>query len=188
MDASLRRLLAAREERAWIQNFFLSFAAGVPSAFVVQISLNVPGLPKRLDCDEDAIVRAWGLYLGEFGTSPAMSASVVNYCGPARISLFLGDRSREAKEIAISFEEGYPWGRIFDIDVMTESGAVSRSRLNVPPRKCMLCGDDAKSCARIGRHDASELRLTAEELLVRFARHAHLLRAGLDQRDNVSIF
>ncbi len=38
-----------------------------------------------------------------------------------------------------------------------EGGQVSRSSLNLAERKCLLCGNDARICARSRVHSADEL-------------------------------
>ena len=49
-------------------------------------------------------------------------------------------------------------GRVLDIDVIAPEGQLSRLGMGLPPRRCLVCGESAKDCARAGRHDPSELR------------------------------
>ena len=64
----------------------------------------------------------------------------------------------QLKKRMCRIEESHFLGRIFDIDVYDgEGGQVSRSSLNLAERKCLLCGNDARICARSRVHSADEL-------------------------------
>ena len=162
MDKNLLRLLAARDERALAQRLFLG-ARG--SSFVVQISLNIPGLPKRLEGDERAVVRSREIFLSEFGVLPLAEARVVNFAGVSGVMLFAWGAAAEAKRTAVSVEEGTVWGRILDIDIITGAGPVSRTSLGLSERRCVLCRETAKICARERSHPVATLREEASRLL-----------------------
>jgi holo-ACP synthase CitX len=157
----LGALLAGREERAWVQKFILG-VGGVKCA--VQISLNVPGLPKRLPGDEEAVASARRFFLRGFGKSPSFFAVLRNGAGVAEIFPFAVDAG-EVKKRAIETEDGYEWGRAFDIDVITETGQLSRESLGKEPRVCLLCGKPAKICAREAVHNSDVLRAEVIRLL-----------------------
>ena len=42
---------------------------------------------------------------------------------------------------------------------------IGRSRLELPPRKCLLCGEAAKVCARGRRHSMEELLAEIRRIL-----------------------
>jgi holo-ACP synthase CitX len=160
---ALERVLSGREGRARLQRHILGSAA-----FVVQVSLNLPGYPKELPGSR-TLVEAVGLRLAgrvRDGGGQVLSAWMVeNGAGPA---FFLGVsavRPKTVKDVAMSFEEKKPWGAVLDVDVLLPDGALSRSVLGLPPRRCFLCGRPAKECARMGRHGKKELRRTAEKFL-----------------------
>ena len=49
-------------------------------------------------------------------------------------------------------------GRLLDIDVIkSDGGKIARTEIGLPPRKCLLCGEDAPVCARSRAHTVSEL-------------------------------
>jgi holo-ACP synthase CitX len=165
MDA-LKRILQGRDERSSLQSWL--FEKGLT---VIQVSLNVPGFPKRLAGDlscidqlamlaRDAIISSGGMIRREIG--------VLNGAGYAVLLGSLpGESPCRLKRRCIALEESLPWGRAFDLDVLTPAGSVSRQTLGEPPRRCLLCGEEAKSCAREGRHDRTELRRVLEDLLRR---------------------
>jgi len=77
----------------------------------------------------------------------------------------------EVKRCTVRLEELHPLGRLFDLDVLDGTGGViSRSRLALPPRPCLLCGENAKICARSRTHSMEALRLRVAQLLDDYAR------------------
>ena len=129
---------------------------GVSAA--VQIALNVPGVPKRIRDDGLAIIKARGLLLARLRFRPVFSSSLFNEAGAALLLAFAGADPVPIKMEAVRIEEGLPWGRALDIDVAARGGAVSRERLGMPPRSCIICGGNAKECAKLGAHPYAELR------------------------------
>lgn len=62
------------------------------------------------------------------------------------------------KERMADIEDKHPIGRLFDIDVLTTSGAkISREQINLPQRRCLLCDKPAFQCGRSRAHTADEL-------------------------------
>jgi holo-ACP synthase CitX len=166
--ARLTSLLRAREERAWTQRF-MTGAAGV-GAFVVQISLNIPGWPKRIDGDESALAAGETALLSALGFHPAVRVLLCDAAGLALIMAFPGGEgsagsAKSAKKISVGIEEASEWGRVLDIDVITADAHISRADIGLAPRKCLLCRNDAKVCARMGVHATDDLRSAASELI-----------------------
>ncbi len=59
----------------------------------------------------------------------------------------------QIKQTLVSVEASHPLGRLFDIDVIDVDGsAVSRDIMQLPRRKCIVCDQDAKLCARSRAH------------------------------------
>ncbi len=87
----------------------------------------------------------------------------------------------EIKKAAIAAEEADALGRLFDMDVLvisddanpdkdgrfslTDIRSISRSQLGAEPRKCLLCGEDAKACARSRAHSMNQLLYKINEIL-----------------------
>jgi holo-ACP synthase CitX len=166
-DNILEPLLAAREERAWAQKFFLSSFASSGVCCIVQFSLNIPGWPKRLSGDERAVSAAIKIFMDEIAcsASPLASAFLSNAAGFAALFSLSGEAS-EIKKTAVSIEESFEWGRALDIDVITDAGPVSRTREGFPARRCLVCGEEAKICARSKAHPMEELRRKTESILL----------------------
>lgn len=67
------------------------------------------------------------------------------------------------KRICTGIEEADRLGRLFDIDILDRDGRKeSRKTLGLPPRRCLLCGRDARIC---GRSRAHELPALQQEVL-----------------------
>lgn len=70
------------------------------------------------------------------------------------------------KAAAIELEQHHPLGRLWDIDIFTPQGKMlSRSAFSLPPRRCLLCEQDARICARERTHALPELLNRMEALL-----------------------
>ncbi|MDR1944294.1 MAG: citrate lyase holo-[acyl-carrier protein] synthase, partial [Synergistaceae bacterium] len=74
----------------------------------------------------------------------------------------------KAKDASVDIEEREEWGRALDIDILTRGGPISRASSGRAPRKCLLCPDEAKICARMTRHPAEELRERVKSLIRNF--------------------
>ena len=160
----LTALLKGREERAYLQKFLLQ-----TSPTVLQISLNIPGLPKRLDGDALAIQKAEAA-LPDAGVRSIAKIALTNAAGLCLL-LSCDNPAHDIKFGAISLEEKLPWGRALDLDVLTASGPLSREDLGQQPRSCLLCGGTAKACARSGKHGLEDLRTGIAALLKLCVKH-----------------
>jgi holo-ACP synthase CitX len=139
-----------------------------PEDCVVQMALNIPGLPKTLPGDRETIERTWLHWKGSFYfSSPRIVAWVKNAAGVALLLMFSGEAPRSLKKAGGRCEEELPWGRLLDIDVYTSRGPLSRALLGERPRRCFLCEGEAKACARAGTHSLISLRDAAVALMGR---------------------
>ncbi|MGN0713653.1 MAG: citrate lyase holo-[acyl-carrier protein] synthase [Anaerovoracaceae bacterium] len=75
----------------------------------------------------------------------------------------------DIKKAAVSVEEGSALGRLFDMDVLIPGEnfpcSISRSQLGAAPRRCLLCEEDAKACARSRAHTMDQLLEKINEIL-----------------------
>ncbi|MGL4831354.1 MAG: citrate lyase holo-[acyl-carrier protein] synthase [Propionibacteriaceae bacterium] len=65
--------------------------------------------------------------------------------------------SSDLKQALIRLEDEHPWGRLWDIDVITEHGPLARTSFGAPQRRCLLCERPSPECARSRRHSVEEL-------------------------------
>lgn len=158
-------VLQGREGRARLQSRLL--AKGL---VVVQVSLNIPGFPKRLPGDircADLMILLVRESLRRSGGNVVSEIGLLNGAGYAVLLGILekGD-SRLLKERCIGLEEEAAWGRAVDVDVITACGSIGRGEVGKPPRPCLLCGDEAKACRRERRHNTETLRESVGRLLL----------------------
>ena len=74
--------------------------------------------------------------------------------------------SSDLKKLMVSVEENCKIGRLFDIDVIDENYTpMSRTALDLPERKCLICGQNAHVCASSRKHTTDELLAEIERVL-----------------------
>lgn len=70
------------------------------------------------------------------------------------------------KKFTTDIEDATPLGRLFDMDVLRPDGQkVEREELNLPGRRCLLCGQPAKVCSSRRVHTVAELQKKTTEIL-----------------------
>lgn len=152
MEVTLKDLLDSREQRVWHQQELLKKYGGA----LVSVTLNIPGPIK--DREEYRKVMDWGMeqLLKELENVAFSEVKYLKTGAEGYISVQNMD-ALELKKIAIKHENLEPKSRLLDIDVMTQDGGISRSALGVAPRRCLLCEENAKACARSQKHSMEEL-------------------------------
>ncbi len=66
------------------------------------------------------------------------------------------------KSLMQHIEDTHPLGRLFDIDVIDQTGQkISRSQY----RTCLLCGEQAQICARMRRHSVPQMQERINQML-----------------------
>lgn len=152
MEVTLKDLLDSREQRVWHQQELLEKYGGA----LISVTLNIPGPIK--DREEYRKVMDWGMeqLLKELENVAFSEVKYLKTGAEGYISVQNID-ALELKKIAIKHENLEPKSRLLDIDVMTQDGGISRSALGVAPRKCLLCEENAKACARSQKHSMEEL-------------------------------
>ena len=70
----------------------------------------------------------------------------------------LDSEAEKVKKALCALEEASEFGRLLDIDVInTEGIKISRSKLNLPERKCLICSFPVSECAPLRKHSGQEL-------------------------------
>lgn len=65
----------------------------------------------------------------------------------------------------MQLEVSRPIGRLWDIDVLDAQGRIlSRLDIGLPARRCLLCRQPAKICARQRRHGSEQLLQEMERM------------------------
>ena len=75
----------------------------------------------------------------------------------------------DVKRACCEIEEGHPYGRLMDLDVLEPVGdtvaPVSRERVGEAPRSCLVCGRPARECMRAHAHPFGEIVRIIDEIV-----------------------
>lgn len=145
----MTNLLQERENRASLQK---QICQANPYPLVV-IKANMPGEDKR------SLIATIVVCEGYFALKKLNIKNVhYTYTIEGLIFYLSIDLSIEQlKNICVKIEENHPLGRLMDIDVMNVHSQISRRDLNLSPRRCFLCVDEAHVCVRAQVHSISDV-------------------------------
>lgn len=88
--------------------------------------------------------------------------------GPA-ILMVLNMTALEAKKAAVKLEAMEHIGRVFDIDIYTESGSsFGRSDINLESRKCIICGEDGRICTKARTHSPEQVKAAFNAAIIAY--------------------
>lgn len=165
-NENILEILKAREERAARQERFLR-QYELP---LLSFSMNIPG-PRK----DSPLIRC-GFYEGKRRLEKRLRGVAEELCFDAAGPSLLWAVDRNAAELKTLCEEieGDELGRLFDMDVLDASGEKLSRR---EARKCLLCGEDARICARSRRHGLAEVLAETERRLLDFVATLHGDRA-----------
>lgn len=159
-QVTLAQMLRAREERTTRQQALLE-QYGLP---LVSFVMNIAGPVK-----DSPLIRQ-GFALGEKllfqqllrENVPCVYQEKVNApTGPEGLYVVKASAA-QVKALAEELEEGFPLGRLWDMDVLSPQG-IKLER--AAPRRCLLCGKPAQVCARSRSHPLEELQNRTRQLL-----------------------
>ncbi len=152
---SLDQVLMARERRVDFQE---SLARQYEGKILTAFKLNIPGSVKNNDLIKDIFNQAILKIMEELlhqGIELVKVKEVHAGTGPEAFLITGGDL-KGIKQVMITVEENSPTGRLYDLDVMRASQGkiefISREDLNLPQRRCLICGESAKVCGRNRTH------------------------------------
>lgn len=155
-EQSLQDILAARDERAQIQQYFLDKY----NSPLISYKLNIPGpikynsLIKKIFDDGLLVCKN---ELTKASVEIIDEKVLYRNSGPEYFASFKGTPSL-IKEITTVVEETHPLGRLFDFDILDlEGNQLSRQQIGREPRKCLMCEKNAFECGRSRNHSVTEL-------------------------------
>jgi holo-ACP synthase CitX len=128
--------------------------ADFPKHSLVSVKLNIPGPVKNNEYFQEIFITGWNEI-----SKQALKAEQYSEksAGPEGFLVF-AEATVPVKKRLIAFEESFPLGRLFDLDVYQNMKQISRSDLNLPSRSCFICGLPAKECAHAERHTPEEIK------------------------------
>ena len=158
---TLEDVLQCRSDRARRQRELLT--QGFPC--LISFTLNIPGPVKQFSMARMAFQE--GLNELHRELSGHIVHQVLTDADTGSEALLCVERPpQQVKARTAALEEYHPLGRLFDMDVLDAQGeSLSRVSLGHPRRRCLLCGQDAKVCARSRAHSPESIRLAVAQLL-----------------------
>ena len=163
MEITLEQLLRARDDRFARQ---LALTKDWPDKTLVCLTVVLPGPVKR-DVRSLTVAEAAVRAIRDVLTpvDKELYDLETGYEGYFIVDGPLLDVKRACCEI----EDEHPLGRLMDIDVLEPSGEgvvpVSRDRVGLEPRRCLLCGRPARECMRAHTHSREELLTKIDQIL-----------------------
>lgn len=163
IEVTVADMMQAREARFFMQQNML---ARYPGAVLVCLTMNVAGPVKVTPAIERAF--AWGMESIRAvlaGNRVRFEADIHEKTGAEAVFVVEGE-AKEVKRRLCLLEDGCAMGRLLDVDVIEPDGQkISRTDIGLPPRKCLLCGQDAPVCARSRAHTVEELFARIHEII-----------------------
>lgn len=159
-QVTLMELLDAREQRAAHQ---WELMKQYPQSSLISITLNIPGLVKDRVAYRKALARGMEELKDCFREIVFEEIRWLKTGSEA--FLVVNEPVLDVKKKAVAVEEQSPIGRLLDIDVIGKEGPVSREEVSGKTRKCLICDEDAKVCARMQKHSLEELLQKIDEIL-----------------------
>ncbi len=163
MEITLQQLLQARDDRYARQ---LALTKDWPDKTLVCLTVVLPGPVKR-DARSLTVAEAAVRAIRDVLTpvDKELYDLETGYEGYFIVDGPLLDVKRACCEI----EDEHPLGRLMDIDVLEPFGEgvapVSRERVGLEPRRCLLCGRPARECMRAHTHSQEELLNKIDQML-----------------------
>lgn len=163
---SLKQVLDSRSAYAERQQHLLSEGAQCLISFGLNIPGNIKCFPLAFRSFYEGLSVVHRLFQDIIVHEEIMELPIGN-----KALIIVDAKAHDIKRKCICIEETHHLGRIFDFDVIdSEVGALSREILNMPPRKCFLCGNNAKICGRSQTHSIEELRFAIGQQMIVFFR------------------
>lgn len=171
----LPRMLDARERRQHVQQELIK-AFGCP---LISFTLNIVGpvkvfpLAVRAFQEGVKLIRtqclAWRL--------PVKKETFIEDITGHEAFFAVDADACKIKEILCRLEERTGLGRLFDLDVIRVDGAkVSRQAFSMPPRKCLICSQDAFVCSRSRAHTVDQLLERECQIMLEYFQLQHARR------------
>lgn len=160
IKTQLNDILSCRERRARIQAEYLA-RYHCP---VISFTMNVPGPVKTTP----AIRKAFDIGKRELTTWINSEHILISECIEFHEStgddliMAVNCSAGKLKEKSVLIEETPPLGRLYDIDIIDETGTKLSRKIC---RKCILCEKPAHECARSRTHSIIELQAKIDALL-----------------------
>lgn len=153
MEANISQMILYDREKRYAHILELSKKYNMP---VVCGKLNYPGTNKNTVETDKAYDILRSIIKEKLRIETVFSMELEGYDGKSYLAV-IDMPPEKIKRITANIEDSMEIGRIFDIDVYINDGsAIGRELINQLPRKCIICGENARICVRSGKHSLQE--------------------------------
>lgn len=163
--ATLQDVLNFRDQKAQIQRQLLD---SDHDGLVLSFGLNIPGEEKTSPVFWEVFQEGRSCIERFLETDDVVIKKKVQLeeAGGYAVIYLLSADPYLIKQSAVRLEEEHLLGRLFDVDIVLQDGSmITRSEVGAKPRACLICGQDAKACARSRKHEVSELKKIIERMI-----------------------
>lgn len=162
---SLQQLLDCKEQRAFRQREWIS----IHSLPLISLSINMVGNIKKNGLSSRAFHAGYKAIIDDCLSVDLPIVAVEKTVSATGYEALLAVNSSsysDLKYAMVNIEDTHPLGRLLDIDVIDLNGKpISRDTLNLPRRRCFVCQQEAKICARNRSHSLHELLNKMTEII-----------------------
>ncbi len=159
----LEEMLLARENRAYKYESLLQEFGHTAVLFTMNIPGPVKASPEIFKAFDFGFRSLLNLFTQQ-DIRVLYSEKEHLFTGPEGY-LVLDAAAKRVKLLSVQLEERSLTGRLYDIDVHSQLGGVSREQIGFPARKCLICGRAARLCGRSRRHTVEELTQAVSDIL-----------------------
>ena len=139
-----------------------------PRRVEIVLTVVMPGRVKRNAWSLTVARAAVETIVGATGEKPVMERDLRT--GFEGYWLVEGD-AMEIKRRMCGIESSHILGRLFDIDVLRpDATPISRQEVGLAPRRCLICGREARHCMRSRAHSQEEIMKKIAEIIEEYKR------------------
>ena len=162
MEITLEQLLASRDERHTLQ---MQLLQEHPDKTLVCLTVVMPGSVKRNE--QSLTVAKAAVEALKQCFNPYKDELLERDLPTGYEAYLLTDIGREkAKRMTCEIEDHHPLGRLFDMDVLDETGVpIPRTAVGSEPRRCLICDNEARYCMRNRTHTQEELQQHINQII-----------------------
>lgn len=165
MEVTLEQLLSAREART---DYIRQLQQRHKNACVVVFTVVSPGPVKQSPDTKrllDAGIQAISHIIKRYELIPLIFEAHEKPTGD-EVYLVMKTEPGFLKMELCKLEDGFPYGRLWDMDVIKPGGAhVCRGDIGFDERKCLVCGKTGRACYSRQLHTPQEVQVAVQKLL-----------------------
>ena len=159
-EVTITDMMFCRDRRVQIQNEFIEKYHHP----VVSFCMNIPGpikttplIQKGFEAGKEILLHALSV-----ADMAVLESRVFHDITGDEMLLCVDASAEKIKNLTQQIEETHPYGRLFDMDVISING----QKLSRPSyRKCLICDCQAQDCARSRKHTIEEMQDKIESIL-----------------------